>query len=126
MAATKYSKLQNQEIKYEADGETEVDLKHTEEQKEALIKNRMIAAALTMAVRDNNDQYCMNMVLDSKTTDWPSSQTWEIIQELQDKFAPTELMGRCRTAERARNNLHEEKCQSESAFLSDHGYRKQV
>ena len=28
MKATKYSKIPDQEIKYEADGETEVDLKH--------------------------------------------------------------------------------------------------
>ena len=35
----------------------------------------------------------MNMVFNSKTVDWPSGQTWEIIQELQDEFAPTNLMG---------------------------------
>ena len=39
LKATKDSKLPDQEIKYEADGETKVDLKHMEEQKEALIKN---------------------------------------------------------------------------------------
>ena len=83
LKVTKYSKLPNQEIKFEADGQTEVDLKHTEEQKEALIKNRMIVTALTMAFRDNEDlyMYCMNMVFNSKTVDWPSGETWEIIQE---------------------------------------------
>ena len=35
----------------------------------------------------------MNMVLDSKTTAWPSGQAWEIIQELQEEYAPTNLMG---------------------------------
>ena len=39
--STKCSILPNVEKKYESDGQTEVDLKHTEEQKEALIKNRM-------------------------------------------------------------------------------------
>ena len=61
LKATKYSKLPDQEIKYEADSETEVDLKNKEEQKEALIKNRMAVIALTMAFKDNNDQYYMNM-----------------------------------------------------------------
>ena len=41
MKAIKHSKLPDVETKFEADGETEVGLKHTEEEKEALIKNRM-------------------------------------------------------------------------------------
>ena len=35
----------------------------------------------------------MNMVFNSKTAVWPSGQTWEIIQELQYEYAPTDLMG---------------------------------
>ena len=81
------------EKKYKADGQTKVDLKHTEEQKEALIKNRMAVTAFTMAFWNNEDQYCMNMVLDSKTTEWPSRQAWVIISELQEEYAPTNLMG---------------------------------
>ena len=46
-----------------------------------------------MSFRDNHDQYCMNMVLDLETPEWPSGQAREIIQELQEKFAPTDLMG---------------------------------
>ena len=92
LKATKYSKLPDLERRYEADGQTEVDLNHREAQKEGLIKNRMTVTALTMAIRDNEDQYCINMVLDSKTTDWLSKQTWEIIPELQDEFDPTDLM----------------------------------
>ena len=57
MKSTKYSKLPDVERKYEADGETEVDLKHTEEEKEALIKNRIVVTALTMAFQNNEDQY---------------------------------------------------------------------
>jgi hypothetical protein len=49
--------------------------------------------AFTMAFRDNSDQFCMSMVLNSKTTEWPSGQSWEIIQELQDEFAPIDMMG---------------------------------
>ena len=56
-------------------------------------KSRMAVTVLTMAFRDNDNQYCMNMVFNSKTADWPSNQTWEIIQELQDEYAPTNLMG---------------------------------
>ena len=41
LKATKYSKLPDVERKLEADSQTEVDLKHTEEYKDALIKNRM-------------------------------------------------------------------------------------
>ena len=56
-------KLPDVERKYEAGGQIELDLKHTEEQKEALVKNRMTVTALTMAFWDNEDQYCMmNMV----------------------------------------------------------------
>ena len=66
--STKYSKLPDFERKFRADGKTEVDLKHTEEEKEALIKNRMAVTVLTMAFRENEDQHCMNMVFNSKTT----------------------------------------------------------
>ena len=86
MKSTKYSKLPGIKRKYETDGETEVDLEHTEEQKEALIKNRMAVTALTMAFRDNEDQYCMNMVFNLKTADWPLDQT-------QDEYAPIDLIG---------------------------------
>ena len=41
MKTTKYNKLLDVEKKYEADGQTEFDLKHTEDEKEALIKNRI-------------------------------------------------------------------------------------
>ena len=71
MKSTKYSKLPDVERKYKADGETKVDLKHLEEQKEALIKNRMTVTALTMAFRDNKNQYCMNMVFNSKMSMLP-------------------------------------------------------
>ena len=72
MKPTKWSKLPDQEVKYDTDGETEIDFKYTKEQKEAFIKNRMAVTALTISFRDNVNQYCMNMVLDSKTTDLPS------------------------------------------------------
>ena len=93
MKLTKWSKLPDKEVKYEADSKTEVDLKYIEEQKEGLIKNIMAMKALTMAFQDNNDKYCMNMVFNSKTMNWPIGQTWEIMQELKDEFSPTNLMG---------------------------------
>ena len=67
LKAKKHSKLPDKEIEYESDGETEVDLKHTEEEKEMLVKNKMAITAFTMAFRDNCNQYCMSMVLNSKT-----------------------------------------------------------
>ena len=93
MKTTKYANLPDQEKQFESDGVTEVDLKHTDTEKEALIKNRMAMTAFTMAFWNNEDQYCMNMVLDSKTTRWPSRQAWAIIQDLQEEYAPTSLMG---------------------------------
>ena len=69
-----------------------MDLKHIEEEKETLIKNRAAMTAFTMAFQSNKDQYCMNMVLDSKTIRWSSGQAWAIIQELQEEYAPTDLM----------------------------------
>ena len=93
LKAKKYSKLPDEEKKYESNGKTEVNLKHSHQQKEALIKNKMAVTAFTMAFRDNKDKYCMNMVLDSKTADWPSGKAWEIIQELQEEYSPTDLMG---------------------------------
>ena len=49
LKAKKHSKLLDKEIEYESDGETEVDLKHTEEEKEMLVKNKMAVKAFTMA-----------------------------------------------------------------------------
>ena len=67
--AKKYSKLPDQELKYESDGETMTDLKHTEDQKEMLIKNKMPVTTFIMAFWDNHDQYCMAMVLNFKTSE---------------------------------------------------------
>ena len=89
MKVKKHSKLSDREVEYEFNGETEVDLKHSDKEKEMLIKNKMAMTAFTMAFWDNHDQYCVAMVLNSKTKEWPSGQTWEINQE----FAPTEMLG---------------------------------
>ena len=93
LKAKKHSKLPDKEMEYQSDGETEIDLSHTPEQKEMLVKNKMAVTAFTMAFRDNTDSFCMSLVLNSKTSDWPSGKTWEIVQELQDEFAPTDMMG---------------------------------
>ena len=93
MKASKYAKLPAIEKKYVSDGKTEVDLKHSEEQKEALIKNRMAVTAFTMVFRNCEDLYTMNMVIASKTKEWQSGKAWEIIKELQEKYTPTDLMG---------------------------------
>ena len=55
LKARKHSKLPDQEVQYEPDGETEIDLSHTTEQKEMLVKNKMAVTAFTMAFRDNSD-----------------------------------------------------------------------
>ena len=55
MKTTKYSKLPDVEREYKSDGQTKMDLKHTEEDKEVLIKNRMAVTAFTMAFRNNED-----------------------------------------------------------------------
>ena len=57
MKTKKRSKLSDKEAEYEADGETEVNLNYSEEEKEMLIKNKMAVTAFTMAFRDNHDQY---------------------------------------------------------------------
>ena len=49
MEITKYSKLPAAEKQFESNGQTEVDLKHTAEEKEALVKNRMAVTAFTRA-----------------------------------------------------------------------------
>ena len=93
MKTTKYANLPDQEKQLESDGVTEVDLKHTDTEKEALIKNRMAVTAFTVAFGNCEDFYTMNMVIASKTEDWPSGKAWEIIKELQEEYAPTNLMG---------------------------------
>ena len=49
MKTTKYANLPDQEKQLESDGVTEVDLKHSDTEKEALIKNRMAVTAFTEA-----------------------------------------------------------------------------
>jgi hypothetical protein len=63
------------------------------EEKEMLIKNKMAVTAFAVSFQDIHDQYCMPMVLNSKTEEWSSGQGWEILQELQDEFAPKYMMG---------------------------------
>ena len=93
MKTTKYSNIPDVENQYESDGQTIADLEHTEGEKDALIKNQMAVTAFTMAFPNNEyQQYCMDMVLDSKTTEWPSRQAWTIISELQEEYALTNLM----------------------------------
>ena len=76
MKATKYAKLPENEKEFEPDDdETEIDLKHTEDEEEALLKNRMAVTAFTMAFRECSDAYTMNMVIASKTKNWPSGQS---------------------------------------------------
>ena len=102
--AKKHSKLPDKESEYEADGESEVDLKHSTSEKEMLTKNKMVVTAFTLAFRENHDQYYMTM-------ERPNGQAWEIIQDLQDEFAPTDMMGDAEQ-QRTGNNIHEEKRQS--------------
>ena len=93
MKATKYAKLPDNEKEYESDEETEIDLKFTEDEEEALLKNRMAVTAFTMAFRECSDAYTMNMVIASKTKNWPSGQSWKIVAELLEEYVPTDLMG---------------------------------
>ena len=79
LKAKKHSKLPDKEDEYEPDGETEIDLQHATEEEEMLVKNKMAVTAFTMAFRDNSDQFCMSLVLNSKTSEWPSGKTWEIV-----------------------------------------------
>ena len=93
MKTTKYANLPDQEKQLESDGVTEVDLKHSDTEKEALLKNRMAVTAFTVAFGSCEDFYTMNIVIASKTKEWPSGKSWEIIKELQEEYAPTDLMG---------------------------------
>ena len=94
MKATKYAKLPDNEKAFkDDDDETEIDLKFTEDEEEALLKNRMAVTAFTMAFRECSDAYTMNMVIASKTKNWPSGQSWKIVAELLEEYVPTDLMG---------------------------------
>ena len=95
MNSTKYAKLpeNEKEFKDDNDNDTEVDLKFTEDEEEALLKNRMAVTAFTMAFRECSDAYTMNMVIASKTKNWPSEQSWKIVAELLEEYVPTDLMG---------------------------------
>merc|ERR1712086_722833 len=94
MKAAKYAKLPDNEKEYESDNdEIEIDLKFTEHEEEALLKNRMAVTAFTMAFRECSDAYTMNMVIPSKTKNWPSGQSWKIVAKLLEDYVPTDLMG---------------------------------
>ena len=77
MKATKYAKLPDKEkdFKDDDDDDSEIDLKFSEDEEEALLKNRMAVTAFTMAFRECSDAYTMNMVIASKTKNWPSGQS---------------------------------------------------
>ena len=92
MKATKYAKLPDNEKEYKSDGETEIDLKFTADEEEALLKNRMAVTAFTMAFRECTDAYTMNMVIASKAKNWPLGQSWNVA-ELLEEYVPTDLMG---------------------------------
>ena len=49
MKAKNHSKLPDKEVEYQSNGKTEVDLKHQEDEKEMLIKNKMTVTAFSMA-----------------------------------------------------------------------------
>ena len=93
MKATKYAKLPDNEKGYESDEETETDLKFTEAEEEALIKNRMAVTAFTMAFRECTDAYTMNMVIASKTKNGLSGQSWKIVADLLEEYVLADLMG---------------------------------
>ena len=93
MKATKYAQLPDNEKEFKSDEETENYLKHTEEEKEALLKNQMAVTAFTMAFRECSDAHTMNMVIASKTKNWPSGQSRKIVADLLEEYVPTDLMG---------------------------------
>ena len=53
----------------------------------------MAVTAFTVAFGSCEDFYTMNIVIATKTKDWPSGKSWEILKELQEEYAPTDLMG---------------------------------
>ena len=56
-------------------------------------RNRMAVTAFTMAFRECTDAYTMNMVIASKTKNWPSGQSWKIVADLLEEYVPTDIMG---------------------------------
>ena len=94
MKATEYAKLPENKKEFKSnDDETEINLKFTKDEEEALLKNRMAVTAFTMAFRECSDAYTMNMVIASKIKNWQSGQSWKIVADLLEKYVPTDLIG---------------------------------
>jgi len=87
---TKFSELPKLEIKFDATTGEEVDQKLTEKQQEAIEMNRMGITAFHMAFQGSTDADCITMVMESKTTDWPSGECWKVVRDLNEEYAPPE------------------------------------
>ena len=87
---TRNTELSQYEVEFETDG-TPKALSHTDEQKEAIVKNKMAILAMTIAFVKSHD--CMALIDDSRTDNWPSGQSGEVVMKLLDEFAKADFLG---------------------------------
>ena len=112
MKSAKYSKLHDVERKYEADGETEVGLKHTEEQ------NGRDCAHYGIQGQRQPILYEYGLQLqDSRLAKQPNVGDHP---RTPRRVCTNQSDGGCRVVKGAREHPNEEKRQSLGAFLADH------
>ena len=78
---TKYANLPDDEIEFEADGVTIKAATRTDEEKEAVLKNRLGMAAFVVAFMDCEVEDCMTYIWKSKTTAWPYGQSHQVVNK---------------------------------------------
>lgn len=89
---TKFSELPKLEKKFDATTGEEVDQKLTEKQQKAIEMNRMGITAFYMAFQGSTNVDCITMVMESKTTDWPSGECWKVVRDLNEEYARGDIM----------------------------------
>jgi hypothetical protein len=88
----KYSSLPKQEKVFDSAGDPAENSLRKEEA-EALLMNRMGIAALTIAFKDNPEDDCLAMIMESKNKEWPSGECHVVVRELLEEYAPDDVMG---------------------------------
>lgn len=65
---------------------------HTPPEIEALKRNAMVIASLTVAFTNNPDLDCVNFIGESQFRIWPPGRAHEVVRELLDEFCPKDQM----------------------------------
>ena len=99
----KFAELPKTQVEYEADGETKKVLAHTDEEKTAIIMNKMAITATKMAFVKSTD--CTAYITASKSENWPNGEIHLVIQELFDEYAPADITKNVETVRVGRRHL---------------------